>query len=265
MLATDLSIEYHEKMNDRERYQKRLLKVAGQAIADYLMIADGDRILVALSGGKDSYVLLLILLELRRRAPVHFELIAANVDPGFVDYNPTPIQSFADQYGVALHLLAAPIQSLIEEQLDSGDLACPLCARMRRGVLYTFAKKMNCNKLALGHHFDDAAETLLMNLFYSGSLRSMPPRYIRDQGPPELIRPLAYALEDDISAYAATLDLPLVSCASPSCNSENQHRQRMKELLSQLAAAHPDIKTQMRKAIANADLRFLYDASAFKD
>lgn len=215
--------------------------------------------LVGLSGGKDSYVLLLVLQLLQRRAPVRFEIEAVNLNPGYDSYRPEVVQAFARSRGVTIHMIEAPIRELIETKLAPGEIACPLCSRMRRGALYTLANRAGCNKLALGHHLDDAAETLLMNLFYSGSLRAMPPRLVREDGPPDVIRPLCYALERDIAAYADLLGLPIIPCASPSCGTDEQRRSSIKRLLSDLEATHPDLKNQMRKALKNVDPRFLFD------
>ncbi len=239
--------------------QRKLLKAAGKAIEDFALIADGDRILVGLSGGKDSYVLLLVLLELQKRAPIRFELRGVNLDPGYETYRPEVVKAFAEEHGVEIAMVQAPIRELIETKLAAGESACPLCARMRRGTLYTTANRLGCNKLALGHHLDDALETLLMNLFYSGSLRAMPPRLVRDDGPPELIRPLCYALERDVAAYAQALAVPVIPCASPSCGHGDRRRQSMKRLLDELEGEHADVRHQMRKALSNVDPRFLYD------
>ncbi|MBW2736759.1 MAG: tRNA 2-thiocytidine(32) synthetase TtcA [Deltaproteobacteria bacterium] len=241
------------------KLRRRLLKAMGQAIEDFTLIEADDRVLVGLSGGKDSYTLLLLLLELQRKAPVRFELVAANLDPGYDTYQPEVVQAFAKEQGVEIHMLKAPIREMIETKLAPGDVACPLCARIRRGTLYTLAKKIGANKLALGHHLDDALETLLMNLFYSGSLRSMPPKLVRDEGPPTVIRPLCYAMERDIAAFSVALELPTIPCASPSCGSDEGRRQVIKGVLAQLESEHPDLKHQARKALCNVDPRFLFD------
>jgi tRNA 2-thiocytidine biosynthesis protein TtcA len=240
------------------RIERRLLKVTGQAIGDFDLVEDGDRLLVGLSGGKDSAVLLMVLQLLQKRAPIRFEIEAVNLDPGYDTYQPEVVQQFAESRGVKIHMIQAPIRELIETKLAPGDIACPLCSRMRRGALYTLANKIGCNKLVLGHHLDDAAETLLMNLFYSGSLRAMPPRLVREDGPPQVIRPLCYALERDISAYAAGCQVPIVPCASPSCGTGDQRRQSIKRMLSELEKTHPDLKNQMRKALKNVDVRYLF-------
>ena len=244
---------------DPRKLQKRLLRSVGEAIEDFGLIEEGDRLLVGLSGGKDSYALLDLLLVLQRRAPIRFTIEAANLDPGYADYRKDVVESFARERGVRMHMIKAPIKELIAKHLSPGQTACPLCSRMRRGALYTLANEAGCNKLALGHHFDDVAETLLMNLFYAGSMRAMPPKYVREQGPPILIRPLCYALERDIAAYAEALEFPTVPCASPSCGSDEQRRQVIKRLLASLELEHPDLKHQMRKALANVDPRFLFD------
>lgn len=245
--------------NDVARLERKLLKATGRAVGDFSLIADGDRILVGLSGGKDSYTLLLMLKKLQQRAPVRFELIAVNLDPGYAGYRPEIVQRWAEEQGVEIEMLEAPIEQLVAEKLEPGQAACPLCSRIRRGSFYTLANRIGCNKLALGHHLDDVLETLLMNLFYAGSLRAMPPLLVRDEGPPSVIRPLCYALERDIAAYAAASQLPVIPCASPHCAAADRRRQVIKSMLSGLERDHPDIKLQMRRALSNVDPSFLYD------
>ncbi len=242
-----------------QKIERRLLHDVGRAIADFRLIEDGDHILIGLSGGKDSNVLLVLLQKLARRAPIHFTLEAAHVDDGYVGDEVQSVRAFAQAQGIPFHATSAPIRSLVEAHLEKGEIACPLCARMRRGTLYTLAKRLECNKLALGHHLDDALETLLMNLFYAGSLRAMPPHLIRDEGPPEVIRPLCYALERDVATYAHALDLPILPCTCPNCGQGDQRRQAMKRLIDDLENQHSDVRTQMRKALGNVNGDALYD------
>lgn len=241
-----------------DKLERRLTRNAGQAIGDFGLIDEGDRVLVGLSGGKDSYTLLLILQLLQRRAPIRFEIEAANLDPGFDGYRTDVVARFAQQRGVPMHQIEAPVAQLIEEHIEEGKTPCPICARMRRGALYTLANRIGANKLALGHHLDDALETLLLNLFYAGSLRSMPPRLAREEGPPVVIRPLCYALERDIAAYAQAQAFPIVDEKGPACDKPDLRRQRIKALLSELEAEHGDLKTQMRKALGNVHHDALY-------
>lgn len=238
--------------------ERRLLKAAGQAVGDFPLIEEGDRVLVALSGGKDSSTLLRILLKMQRRAPVRFELAAANVDPGYPGYAADVVRDYAQSLGVPIHLLTPPIYDLIQEKIAPGQTACPLCSRMRRGALYTLCKREGYTKLALGHHLDDAIETLLLNVLYSGSLRSMPLLLERSE-PPAVIRPLSYALERDIAGYARAVAIPIVHCASSTCGCDDQRRQVIKRLLAGLEAEHPGLKHQARRALANVDPSFLWD------
>ncbi len=240
-----------------DKLERRLLRNIGEAIGAFSLIEESDRILVAVSGGKDSYTLLHLLLRLQRRAPVRFELAAANVDPGWPGYRKDEIERHVEGLGVPMHMVEAPIGRLAAEKLGPGQAACPLCSRMRRGVLYTLCQGEGYNKLALGHHLDDAIETLLLNTFFSGALRSMPPRLTRDE-PPEVIRPLCYALERDVAAYAAARDFPVVPCASARCGDEDQQRQVLKRWLTEMERAHPQIKHNARRALSNVDARFLY-------
>jgi len=241
------------------RLERRLLTATGQAIGDFGLIEQGDRVLVGLSGGKDSYTLLAMLLLLQHKAPVRFEIEAVNLDPGYPGYRAGVVEDFAKQHGVCIHMLQAPIQQLVAEKLSPNQAACPLCSRIRRGAFYTLANRIGCNKLALGHHLDDVIETVLMNMFYAGALRGMPPLLQREEGPPIVIRPLCYALERDIAAYAQARAFPLIPCASPHCADADRRRQVIKRLLADLETTHPDIKTQMRKALANVHPEGLFD------
>lgn len=246
---------------DSRKLERKLLKAVGQAIDDFSLIEQGDRVLVGLSGGKDSCALLVLLQALQRRSPVRFELVAANLDPGYAGYQPEIVRAFAERWGVEVHMLQAPIEQLVAQHLEPGQAACPLCSRIRRGALYTLAKRIGANKLALGHHLDDVVETLLMNLFYAGALRGMPAKLVREEGPPQVIRPLCYALERDVAAYAQAQRFPVIPCASPHCAAEDRRRQVVKRLLNQLETEHPDIKTQMRRALGNVHRDALFDLS----
>ena len=241
-----------------DKLQRRLLRAVGRAIDDFEMIDPGDRVLVGLSGGKDSYTLLVILQLLQRRAPVPFELVAANLDPGYPGYRPDTVRDFARECGVEIHLIDAPIKQLAHRHIAEGKPACPLCSRMRRGALYTLANRIGAGKLALGHHLDDALETLLLNLFHAGALRAMPPRLVREPGP-TVIRPLCYALEQDIAAYARARAFPAIACASAQCGGDDQRRQVVKRMLADLASEYPDLRTQMRKALGNVHTEALFD------
>lgn len=238
---------------DLPRIERKLLRATGRAIGDFGLIAEGDHILVGLSGGKDSYTLLVLLKKLQERAPIRFIVEGANVDPGFSGYRTDEIERFANNNGVKLHSVSAPIAQLIETHIEPEKPACPLCSRMRRGALYTLAQQIGANKLALGHHLDDVIETVLMNMLFAGTLRGMPPFLRRDEEGPDVIRPLCYALEQDIADYARASKFPIVQCPAPHCDCADNtgQRQTIKRLLNDLQITHKDIKTQMRKALGN--------------
>ena len=247
-----------------DKLERRLLRCVGQAIEHFKLIEAGDVVLAALSGGKDSYAMLALLQQLQRRAPIAFELVAVNLDPGYQGYRAEIVKAFAEQRGVSIHMLQAPVERLVAEHIKPGQPACPLCSRMRRGAFYTLAERIGANKLALGHHLDDALETLLMNTFYAGALRAMPPRLEREDGPPTVIRPLCYALERDIAAYAELSAFPVIPCASPHCAAPDRRRQVIKRLLGDLEQEHPDLKTQMRRALGNVHANSLFDRALLK-
>lgn len=202
----------------------------GEAIADYRMIEGGDRVMVCLSGGKDSYTLLDILLNLRRNAPVQFEVIAVNLDqkqPGFPEH---VLPEYLSQSGIPFHVIERDTYRIVKDVIPEGKTTCGLCSRLRRGILYSFAAQHRISKIALGHHRDDIIETFFLNLFYGGKVKAMPPKLLSDDSKHIVIRPLAYCREKDIARYAAFKNFPIIPCNL--CGSQsNLQRQAMKEML----------------------------------
>jgi len=246
-------------MGYRSELESRLARKTTKAIVDYQMIEDGDRVMVGLSGGKDSWALLQLLDVLRQRAPVRFSIVAVNVDSGYKEYQHDVIARTCEARGWELHIEHTGIGELIEDILDADQTPCSLCARFRRGVLYRVAKEVGATKIALGHHADDFIETLLLNLFFAGALKAMPARLVSDDGQHVVIRPLVYVGEEEARAYAKQSDLPIVGCCCPACGDLGLQRQRAKRLLVQLETEHPGVKQSMLKALANVAPRHLLD------
>ncbi|HET6565846.1 MAG TPA: tRNA 2-thiocytidine(32) synthetase TtcA [Xanthomonadales bacterium] len=241
---------------------KRLQRQVGQAIGDFNMIGDGDRIMVCLSGGKDSFTMLDILLELQRRAPVNFELIAVNLDqkqPGFPEH---VLPEYAASLGVPFHVIEQDTYSVVKRVIPEGKTTCGLCSRLRRGALYNFASENGITRIALGHHRDDIIETLFLNLFNGGRIKAMPPKLLSDDGQHVVIRPLAYCSEDDITRYAATRNFPIIPCNL--CGSQpNLQRQAIKEMLAGWKKKHPGRIENIFRAIGNISPSQLADHELF--
>ncbi|MBS1242502.1 MAG: ttcA [Nitrospirae bacterium] len=244
-------------MRNRDVREHRIRRLTGQAIGDFGLIGEGDRILVALSGGKDSWTLLTVLESLRRRAPVSFALVAVTVHPGFPGFSTEGIESYLLRKGFEHRIVAAPIHDLVMDKLGPDDIPCSLCARIKRGVLYTQATELGCTRIALGHHRDDFIETLLLNLFYNGRIKAMAPLLRADDGRNVVIRPLVYVPEEDIIAYAAEAGFPVTCCACPACGDPDQKRVRIKKLLAGLEEEHPGIKASLLAALGDVDRRHL--------
>src|SRR5688500_1009638 len=251
------------KLTDEiQKLQTRLCRQVGEAIADYAMIADGDRVMVCLSGGKDSYGLLDILLVLQRRAPIDFELVAVNLDqkqPGF------PAQVLPDYLtglGVPFHIETRDTYSIVKRLIPEGQTTCSLCSRLRRGHLYRIASELGATKIALGHHRDDILETLFLNMFYNGKLKAMPPKLRSKDGRHIVIRPLAYVKEPDLAAYADRREFPIIPCDL--CGSqENLQRKAVKILLREWEQRAPGCSDSMFAALANVAPSLLMDRTLF--
>ncbi len=243
----------------RTPLEARLAKQVTKAITDYGMIAPGDRIMVGLSGGKDSWALLQILDVLRQRAPIPFTLVAVNVDSGYKDYKHGLITETCRDRGWDLRIEHTTIGEVMDDILEAGETPCSLCARLRRGVLYRLADEVGATKIALGHHLDDLVETLLLNVFFQGALKAMPARLVSDNGKHVVIRPLAYVSEADARAYTKESELPVIGCCCPACGDLSLQRQRVKRLIMDLEREHPHVKASMLKALTNVMPRHLLD------
>ena len=244
----------------RSKAEMRIARKVTEAVRAWNMLDEGDRIMVCVSGGKDSYALLDHLLLLQRRVPVSFSLVAVNVDQGWPGYATEHIRDHLVARGVEHRMVnAETIAQIVKEKLAPDATPCSLCSRLRRGVLYNLAVEMGCSKIALGHHLDDSIETLMMNLFFSGQLRAMPPRLVSDDGRNVVIRPLAYVEEKDLIAYAGERSYPVVRCGCPTCGLPDQQRQVMKRWLSTIEGEHPRLKTQILAAMQNVRAGHLLD------
>ncbi len=238
--------------------EQRLLREMGKAIADHDLISDGDRIMVALSGGKDSYALIVFLRALARRAPVRFELIAVHLDQGHPGYDGAPLRAWLQAEGFDHRIVRFDTYSIVTEKIPEGKTYCSLCSRLRRGVLYRVATELGCNKIALGHHRDDAIETLLLNLFFAGKLAAMPAKLVSNDGRHVVIRPLIYTAEADLARFAQARQFPILPCNL--CGSQSQaQRKQMKALLDRMEVEHPHVRDSMLGALGNVNPEHLLD------
>jgi tRNA 2-thiocytidine biosynthesis protein TtcA len=246
-------------MSYRTPLETRLARKTTKAIVDYGLIEDGDRVMVGLSGGKDSWALIQILDVLRQRAPITFSIVAVNVDSGYDGYQHRAVAEACAARGWEFHSEHTSIGAVIEDTLDPDQTPCSLCARLRRGVLYRMADAVGATKIALGHHLDDFVETLLLNLFFAGALKAMPARLVSDNRKYTVIRPLVYVTEAEARAYCAEAALPIIGCCCPACGDLSLQRQRVKRLIMELEREHPNVKGSMIKALANVMPRHLID------
>lgn len=244
------------------KLEKRLRRNVGQAIQDFNMIEAGDRVMVCLSGGKDSYTLLDVLLKLRASAPVAFEILAVNLDQKQPDFPEHVLPEYLTRIGVPFHILEQDTYSVVKRVVPEGKTTCGLCSRLRRGALYTFAAEHGITKIALGHHRGDIMETFFLNLFYSGKLKAMPPKLLSDDGRHVVIRPLAYCEERDIAKYAAIREFPIIPCNL--CGSqEHLQRKAVKSMLTEWERQFPGRSNSIFAALQNVALSHLADPNQF--
>ncbi len=261
MLATPLHDE-RKVARENNKLSKRLHRLVGQAIGDFNMIEAGDRVMVCVSGGKDSYALLDILLEMKRRAPIAFDVVAVNLDqkqPGFpADVLPRYLHSV----GVPFHIETQDTYSIVKRLVPEGQTLCSLCSRLRRGILYRVATELGATKVALGHHRDDMVATLLMNMFFGARLKGMPPKLVSDDGKHVVIRPLAYVAVDDLEAYAAVKNFPLIPCTL--CGSQpNLQRAQMNTMLREWDRRFPGRVDNIARSMGNITPSHLADRTLY--
>lgn len=250
-------------VDERQKLEKTLLGQVGRAIRDWKLIEDGDRIMVGISGGKDSYTLMHLLSMLQKRAPIKFELIAVNLDQGQPGFPAHLLKEYFEAQGYDYRILVEDTYSIVTDKIPEGRTYCSLCSRLRRGVLYDAAVELGCSKIALGHHRDDLLETLLLNLFFSGQLKAMPAKLLSDDGRNTVIRPLVYSAEVDIARYSELMDFPVVPCNL--CGAQpNMQRQSIKALLQSLEEQHPYLKSSMLNALQNVRPTHLLDPALAK-
>ncbi|WP_332877992.1 tRNA 2-thiocytidine(32) synthetase TtcA [Massilia sp. S19_KUP03_FR1] len=238
-IDTPVSARVSEKTTlENNKLHKRLCRLVGQAIGDFNMIEDGDKVMVCLSGGKDSYALLDILLTLRERAPIHFDIIAVNLDQKQPNFPAEILPAYLEKLGVDFHIENQDTYSIVKRLIPEGKTTCSLCSRLRRGILYRVADELGCNKIALGHHRDDILETFFLNMFFGGKLKAMPAKLVSDDGKHMVIRPMAYVKEEDSERYAAVKGFPIIPCDL--CGSqENLQRKQIKNLMREWEKKYP--------------------------
>lgn len=245
-------------MDELKALEKSLLQHVGKAVADFSLIEEGDRIMVAISGGKDSYTMLHLLRVLQRRAPVNFELIAVNLDQGHPGFPAAMLEGWLQKNEYPYRLLKEDTYSIVLDKLKPGQTQCSLCSRLRRGILYTAAVDMGCTKIALGHHRDDLIHTFLLNQFFAGTTATMPPKLKSNDGRNTVIRPLAYAPEADIARFAELMQFPIIPCDL--CGSqENLQRKKVKKLVDELAKDVPMLRNSLLSAMGNVHPTHMLD------
>jgi tRNA 2-thiocytidine biosynthesis protein TtcA len=247
---------------ENNKLHKRLCRLVGQAIGDFNMIEEGDKVMVCLSGGKDSYALLDILLTLRERAPIHFDLIAVNLDQKQPNFPADILPAYLEKLGVQYHIENQDTYSIVKRLIPEGKTTCSLCSRLRRGILYRVADELGCNKIALGHHRDDILETFFLNMFFGGKLKGMPAKLVSDDGKHMVIRPLAYVKEADSTRYAEVKQFPIIPCDL--CGSqENLQRKQIKGLMREWEQKYPGRVESIFSSLSTVVPSHLMDKNLF--
>lgn len=255
-------IHFESRSTNFNRLKGRLESQVGKAIGDFNMIEAGDTVMVCLSGGKDSYTLLDILLTLRKRAPIDFKIVAMNLDQKQPGFPADVLPNYLKNLGVDFHIETQDTYSIVKEKIPEGKTTCSLCSRLRRGIIYKVAGELGANKIALGHHRDDMVETLFLNMFFAGKLKAMPPKLVTDKGDHIVIRPLAYCAEKDIARYARGMEFPIIPCNL--CGSqENLQRQNIKEMLTNWERQYPGRSQTIFTAMQNVKPSHLLDGGLF--
>jgi tRNA 2-thiocytidine biosynthesis protein TtcA len=247
---------------EENKLEKKLCRLVGQAIGDFGMIEDGDKVMVCVSGGKDSYAMLDILLKLRERAPINFEIVAVNLDQKQPNFPAEILPNYLKSLGVSFHIEEQDTYSIVKRVIPEGKTTCGLCSRLRRGILYRVADELGATKIALGHHRDDILETLMLNMFYAGKLKGMPPKLRSDDGKHIVIRPLAYVPEKLLERYAADMNFPIIPCDL--CGSQpNLQRQAMKQMLREWEKQYPGRVENLFRSMHHIVPSHLMDGEAF--
>ncbi len=258
-----IQFDHHsEHSSNFNRLKGRLEHQVGKAIADFNMIGAGDSVMVCLSGGKDSYTLLDILLTLRKRAPIDFRIVAMNLDQKQPGFPAETLPAYLKSIGVEYHIETQDTYSIVKEKIPEGKTTCSLCSRLRRGIIYRVASELGANKIALGHHRDDMIETLFLNLFFAGKLKAMPPKLVTDKGDHIVIRPLAYCVEKDIARYARGMEFPIIPCNLCGAQ-ENLQRQNIKAMLGAWESQYPGRSQTIFTAMQNVGASHLLDSGLF--
>jgi tRNA 2-thiocytidine biosynthesis protein TtcA len=255
-------MHFEKHSTNFNRLKGRLEHQVGQAIADFNMIEEGDSVMVCLSGGKDSYALLDILLTLRKRAPIDFRIVAMNLDQKQPGFPAEVLPNYLKSLGVEHHIETQDTYSIVKEKIPEGKTTCSLCSRLRRGIIYRVAQELGANKIALGHHRDDMIETLFLNMFFGGKLKAMPPKLVTDKGDHIVIRPMAYCAEKDIARYARGMEFPIIPCNLCGAQ-ENLQRQNIKEMLTAWEREYPGRSQTIFTAMQNVVPSHLMDSELF--